>query len=107
MSEQVLASAIVCIFALVVLVLIVVLFEAASKLTFVEWLAAIFVGIVLANLGGCQQTPQYRLPTAHRKSYNLPPCELVSMHMPCRGPVVRENVSACDKRFGKKLCEGK
>lgn len=57
----------------------------------------------------CMQTPQYRQPvvgTESGRGYNLPWCEdyeltIGTQRAPCRPLVVHEEISECEKRFGK------
>jgi hypothetical protein len=57
----------------------------------------------------CMQTPQYRMPavgTPSGASYYLPDCTAFEAHIgtqraPCRPLVVYEEISECEKRFGK------
>lgn len=74
---------------------------------FLEGLVIVlFVCLIVHALMGC--APQIRhspARPAQNRGYNLPPCEVVpSLHIPCQGPIIRQ--SACDKRFGEKLCKG-
>lgn len=67
----------------------------------------------LFALLGCKYLAAEENPSWRDKGWAVPPCDASGapvMGPPgtsCRRRVVREEQTACDKRFGKKLCGGK
>lgn len=62
-------------------------------------------GLILALLvvaGGCKYLPPDLGP---RKGYWVPVCGTTQPGVPCRTPNASQPVSACEKRFGKELCD--
>lgn len=74
--------------------------------TFLRIAAVCAVAALLIMISACKYTLPVPPSAREMGRRDLMPCEMVPAGYPCQRPVVQEEVTACDKRFGRALCRG-